>query len=189
MEALKQVIHNESLVLNNSIIKADTFLNHQMNIELFNQMGQEFLNYFKTPIDKIVTCEASGIGLACIVAQYFKCNVVFAKKEPSLLMVEDYYTERVFSYTKQKESLFSIRKDLLAIDERILIIDDFLANGEALKGMISIVEQANAKVIGIGIAIEKGFQDGGKLIRQQGYDLKSLVIIDQIKNNELFFRE
>ncbi len=189
MEALKQVINKESIVLNNSIIKADTFLNHQMDIELFNQMGQEFFNYFKTPIDKIVTCEASGIGLACIVAQYFKCKVVFAKKESSLLMVEDYYTEKVFSYTKQKESLFSIRKDLLIQDENILIIDDFLANGEALSGMISLVKQAQAKVVGIGIAIEKGFQKGGQLIRQQGYDLKSLVIIDEIKNNKLFFRE
>ncbi len=189
MEQLQKIMIEEAQVLGNSIIKADSFLNHQLNVKLFNQMGQAFRDYFQTPIDKIVTCEASGIGLACIVAQYFDCNVVFAKKENSSLMVEDYYTEKVFSYTKQKESLFRIDKRFIHPGERILIIDDFLANGEALNGMISIVEQAKATVVGIGIAIEKGFQDGGERIRAHGYDLKSLVIVDRIENNELVFRE
>lgn len=189
MKLLKEKIRQDALILDNSIIKVDSFLNHQMDIHLFNEMGKTFRDYFGWGVQKIVTCEASGIGIATIVAQYFGCDVVFAKKEASSLTDDNFHTAPVYSYTKQKESLFRIDKRFINEGDQILIIDDFLANGEALSGMISLVEQAKAQVMGIGVAIEKGFQNGGQMIRERGYNLKSLVIIDEIQNNKLIFRE
>lgn len=189
MEQLKNKINEDGHIIGDSIVKVDSFLNHQLDIQLFEAMGQEFYQHFvHKKVDKIVTCEASGIAIAAITAHFFGCNVVFAKKEVSHTMTNDYYTAPVYSYTKQKESIFRIDRRFIQPDENILIIDDFLANGEATSGLISIVTQAQANVVGIGIAIEKGFQPGGRSLREKGYDVKSLVIIDQIKENQINFR-
>lgn len=189
MEQLKQRIIEDAIIINDSVVKVDSFLNHQMDILLFNEMGKAFRQHFNQTIDKIVTCEASGIGIACIAAQYFDCPVVFAKKETSAILQDNFYKADVYSYTKKKKSVFHIDKRFISKGQNILLIDDFLANGEAMSGLISIVEQAGAKVAGIGVAIEKGFQPGGETLRKLGYDLKSLVIIDEIKDLVITFRE
>lgn len=189
MSKLLEHLHQDAIILDNSIVKVDSFLNHQMNIEVFEEIRDRFYEYFKHKrIDKIVTCEASGIGIAIMVAQAFRVDVVFAKKEESQILSNDCYTAPVFSYTKNKESVFKVDKRFIQPNQNILIIDDFLANGEAINGLISIVNQAQAHVSGIGVVIEKGFQQGGQKLREKGFDLHSLVIIDMIRNNQLFVR-
>jgi xanthine phosphoribosyltransferase len=174
------------------VLKVDSFLNHQMDIELFDEMGAEFKRRFEDKkIDKILTIEASGIGIACVAAMHFHVPVVFAKKSKSINIEGDVYIAEIESFTHKCKNQVIVSKKFLFPDENILIIDDFLANGCALQGLISIVTQAGANVAGIGIAIEKGFQIGGKTIRNLGYNIESLAIVDAMdeKTGKITFRE
>ncbi len=167
-------------------------MNHQMDISLFEQMGEEFKKRFAgKEINKIVTIEASGIGIACVVAKYFNVPVVFAKKSKSINIEGDMYVAEVESFTHKCKNQVIVSKKFLSPEDKVLIIDDFLANGCALQGLISIITEAGASVEGIGIAIEKGFQMGGKLIRNLGYQLESLAIVDSMNadTKEIVFRE
>lgn len=190
MELLKQRILKDGRVIGNDILKVDSFLNHQMDVVLFNEMGKEFYNQFAhKKITKILTIEASGIGIACITAQYFNVPVIFAKKTESRNLDSDAYLSEVFSFTKGKTYTIRVSKTYINSEDTILIIDDFLANGKASLGLANIVEQSGAKLGGIGIAIEKGFQDGGKLLREKGIDVKSLAIVSSMQNGKLSFAE
>ncbi len=193
MNFLEERILKDGIVKEGNILKVDSFLNHQIDIELFNKMGKEFRRRFEGKnINKILTIEASGIGIACIAAQYFdNAPVVFAKKTKSLTTDNDVYSCDVYSFTKKVTNNVRVNKSYLSADDHVLIIDDFLANGAALKGLISIVEMAGATVEGIGIAIEKGHQDGGKMIRDMGYQLESLAIVEAMNadTGEITFRQ
>ena len=159
----------------------DSFLNHQMDVELFNEMGKEWKRRFEgKKINKILTIEASGIGIACIVAQHFGVPVVFAKKAKSINLEGDMYTADVESFTHKNKNQVIVAKKFLGEDDHVLLIDDFLANGCALMGLIQIIQAAGATVEGIGIAVEKGFQPGGRIIRNLGYQLESLAIVDDM---------
>lgn len=179
MNFLEERIKKDGIVKEGNILKVDSFLNHQMDIELFNEMGKEFQRRFKgKEINKILTIEASGIGIACIAAQYFHAPVVFAKKAKSINLDGDMYVAEVVSFTHKNVNQVIVSKKFLNKEDKVLIIDDFLANGCALQGLIQIVQEAGASVEGIGIAVEKGFQPGGHMIRNLGYQLESLAIID-----------
>lgn len=179
MNFLEERIMKDGVVKEGNILKVDSFLNHQMDVKLFKQMGEEFKRRFaEKNINKIITIEASGIGIACIVAECFDVPVVFAKKSQSVNIDGDVYSAEVESFTHKCKNQVIVSKKFLHPEDRVLIIDDFLANGCALQGLISIVQQAGATVEGIGIAIEKGFQQGGKIIRNLGYQLESLAIVD-----------
>lgn len=192
MNFLEERITKDGIVKEGNVLKVDSFLNHQMDIELFEQMGMEFKKRFEGKnINKIVTIEASGIGIACIVARYFNCPVVFAKKSKSINIEGEMYIAEIESFTHKKTNQVIVSKKFLNADDHVLIIDDFLANGCALQGLISIVTKAGATVEGIGIAIEKGFQPGGQIIRNFGYSLESLAIVDSMnaETGEIIFRE
>lgn len=190
MKLLEERIKRDGIVKPGNVLKVDNFLNHQMDIALFNEMGKEFKRLFADcPINKILTIEASGIGIACIVAQYFDVPVVFAKKAQSINIDGDVYSTKIQSFTHQRVYDVIVSKKYLNPEDHILIIDDFLANGCALEGLIDLVQSAGATVEGIGIAIEKGFQQGGKLIRDRGIRLESLAIVDSMEDGELVFRE
>lgn len=179
MKLLEERIARDGVVKAEGVLKVDSFLNHQMDIDLFNEMGAEFKRLFAdAPINKILTIEASGIGIAAIAAQHFGVPVVFAKKSQSINLDGDMYSTRIQSFTHGKVFNVIVSKKFIGPDDRVLIIDDFLANGCALDGLIDIVESAGATVEGIGIAIEKGFQPGGKNLRERGYRLESLAIVD-----------
>lgn len=179
MNCLEERIAKDGVVKEGNILKVDSFLNHQMDIDLFNEMGKEFKNRFAgKPINKILTIEASGIGIACVVAMHFNVPVVFAKKSKSINIDGDMYVAEVESFTHKCKNQVIVSKKFLSPEDHVLIIDDFLANGCALQGLISIVNQAGGTVEGIGIAIEKGFQVGGQIIRNLGYQLESLAIVD-----------
>ncbi|MDD6310953.1 MAG: xanthine phosphoribosyltransferase [Firmicutes bacterium] len=179
MNFLEERILKDGVVKEGNVLKVDSFLNHQMDIELFDQMGEEFKRRFEGKnINKILTIEASGIGIACVVARHFGVPVVFAKKSKSINIDGDMYIAEVESFTHKTKNQVIVSKKFLNEDDHVLLIDDFLANGCALQGMISIVEQAGGTVEGIGIAIEKGFQIGGQVIRNLGYHLESLAIVD-----------
>ena len=179
MNALQEKILTAGVVKEGNILKVDSFLNHQMDIELFNEMGKEWKKRFEgKQIDKILTIEASGIGIACIAAQHFGVPVVFAKKAKSINLDGEMYTAEVESFTHKNRNMVIVSKKFLKAGEHVLLIDDFLANGCALQGLIGIVQSAGATVEGIGIAIEKGFQTGGRMIRNMGYQLESLAIVD-----------
>lgn len=179
MQLLKDRILKDGIVKPGNILKVDSFLNHQMDITLINEIGKEFKARFSDcPVTKILTIEASGIGIACIAAQYFHVPVVFAKKAQSLNLDGEMYTTKVESFTHKKVYDVILSKKYLGPEDHVLIIDDFLANGCALQGLIQIVQSAGATVEGIGIAIEKGFQSGGRIIRNLGYQLESLAIVD-----------
>ena len=181
MNFLEERISKDGVVKEGNILKVDSFLNHQMDIKLFNQMGEEFKKRFADKkINKILTIEASGIGIACIVAEYFDVPVVFAKKTQSINIDGDVYVAEVESFTHKCKNQVIVSKRFLGADDKVLIIDDFLANGCALQGLISIVAQAGGSVEGIGIAVEKGFQQGGKIIRNLGYQLESLAIVESM---------
>lgn len=170
MNFLEERILRDGIVKEGNVLKVDSFLNHQMDISLFEQMGEEFKKRFAgKEINKIVTIEASGIGIACVVAKYFNVPVVFAKKSKSINIEGDMYVAEVESFTHKCKNQVIVSKKFLSPEDKVLIIDDFLANGCALQGLISIITEAGASVEGIGIAIEKGFQMGGKLIRNLGY--------------------
>ena len=192
MNCLEKKIVKDGIVKEGNVLKVDSFLNHQMDIDLFNEMGKEWKKRFEGKnINKILTIEASGIGIACIAAQHFNVPVVFAKKSKSVNLEGEMYTAEVESFTHKNKNQVIVSKKFLNEDDRVLIIDDFLANGCALLGLIQIVQQAGATVEGIGIAIEKGFQSGGTIIRNLGYQLESLAIVESMndKNGEIVFRE
>lgn len=192
MNFLEERILRDGIVKEGNVLKVDSFLNHQMDISLFEQMGEEFKKRFAgKEINKIVTIEASGIGIACVVAKYFNVPVVFAKKSKSINIEGDMYVAEVESFTHKCKNQVIVSKKFLSLEDKVLIIDDFLANGCALQGLISIITEAGASVEGIGIAIEKGFQMGGKLIRNLGYQLESLAIVDSMNadTKEIVFRE
>ena len=179
MKLLEERIRKDGVVKPGNILKVDSFLNHQMDVDLFNSMGEEFRRLYEgTPITKILTIEASGIGIACIAAQHFHVPVVFAKKSQSVNLDGEMYTAKIESFTHKRTYDVIVAKKFISPDDHILIIDDFLANGCALQGLISIVESAGAIVEGCGIVVEKGFQIGGRVIRNMGYHLESLAIVD-----------
>jgi xanthine phosphoribosyltransferase len=181
MNFLEERIVKDGIVKEGNVLKVDSFLNHQMDITLFNEMGAEFKKRFEGKnINKILTVEASGIGIACVVAMHFNVPVVFAKKSKSINIDGDMYIAEVESFTHKCKNQVIVSKKFLNEDDHVLIIDDFLANGCALQGLISIVNQAGGAVEGIGIAIEKGFQVGGQIIRNLGYQLESLAIVDSM---------
>ena len=189
---LEERIQRDGVVKAEGVLKVDSFLNHQMDISLFNEMGAELKRLFAdAPINKILTIEASGIGIAAIVAQHFGVPVVFAKKAQSINLDGEMYTTRIQSFTHGKIFNVIVSKKYIGPEDHVLIIDDFLANGCALDGLIEIVESAGATVEGIGIAIEKGFQPGGKSLRERGYRLESLAIVDAMdpETGKLVFRE
>ena len=192
MNFLEERIVKDGVVKEGNILKVDSFLNHQMDINLFDQMGEEFKRRFADkPINKIVTIEASGIGIACIVARHFGVPVVFAKKTQSVNIDGEVYVAEVESFTHKCKTQVIVSKKVLGPDDHVLVIDDFLANGCALQGLISIVAQAGGTVEGIGIAVEKGFQQGGRIIRNLGYQLESLAIVEGMdaETGEVHFRE
>ena len=192
MNFLEERIQKDGVVKEGNVLKVDSFLNHQMDIELFEKMGEEWKSRFAgKPINKVVTIEASGIGIACIVAKYFGTPVVFAKKSKSINIDGDMYVAEVESFTHKCKNQVIVSKKFLSPDDHVLIIDDFLANGCALQGLISIVNSAGATVEGIGVAIEKGFQIGGQTIRNLGYQLESRAIVDAMdaETGSITFRE
>ena len=178
---LEERIVKDGIVKEGNVLKVDSFLNHQMDIRLFDQIGEEFKKRFEgTPINKILTIEASGIGIACVAARQFDVPVIFAKKSKSINIEGEVYVAEVESFTHKCKNQVIVSKKFLNPDDNVLIIDDFLANGCALQGLISIVTSAGANVAGIGIVIEKGFQTGGQIIRNLGYHLESLAIVDSM---------
>ncbi len=192
MNFLEERIVKDGIVKEGNVLKVDSFLNHQMDIRLFEQIGAEFKRRFEgKDITKILTIEASGIGIACIVARYFDVPVVFAKKSQSINIEGDVYVAEVESFTHKRTNQVIVSKKYLSPEDKILIIDDFLANGCALQGLISIINAAGAAVEGIGIVIEKGFQMGGHTIRNLGYHLESLAIVDGMDptTGAIYFRD
>ena len=192
MNFLEERITKDGIVKEGNVLKVDSFLNHQMDIRLFDKIGEEFKKRFEgTEINKILTIEASGIGIACVAARHFDVPVVFAKKSKSINIEGDVYVAEVESFTHKCKNQVIVSKKFINPEDKILIIDDFLANGCALQGLISIVKSAGASVEGIGIAVEKGFQTGGQVIRNLGYHLESLAIVDSMDaaTGEIKFRE
>ena len=192
MNFLEERIQKDGVVKEGNVLKVDSFLNHQMDIRLFDQIGEEFKKRFEgTPINKILTIEASGIGIACVAARQFDVPVIFAKKSKSINIEGEVYVAEVESFTHKCKNQVIVSKKFLNPDDNVLIIDDFLANGCALQGLISIVTSAGANVAGIGIVIEKGFQTGGQIIRNLGYHLESLAIVDGMDTatGKIVFRE
>lgn len=192
MQLLEERIRKDGIVKPGNILKVDSFLNHQMDIPFINELGKEFKRRFAdAPITKILTIEASGIGIACLVAQHFNVPVIFAKKAQSLNLDGEMYCTKVQSFTHKRVYDVILSKKFLSAEDHVLIIDDFLANGCALQGLIQIVKAAEGTVEGIGIAIEKGFQSGGTVIRNLGYHLESLAIVDGMdaSTGEITFRE
>ena len=192
MKLLEERIIADGIVKEGNVLKVDSFLNHQMDIDLFNEMGKEFKRLFtNNKINKILTIEASGIGIACIVAQHFNVPVVFAKKTQSINIDGEVYSTKIESFTHKRAYDVIVSKKYLNKEDNVLIIDDFLANGCAVLGLIDLVQSAGARVIGVGIAIEKGFQTGGAMIREKGIHLESLAIIDEMdaSNKSIVFRK
>ena len=188
MQLLKDRIRKDGKVKEGNVLKVDSFLNHQMDTALFREMGKEFKKRFEgEEINKILTIEASGIGIACVVAESFNVPVVFAKKSQSLNLDGDLYTSKVESFTHGRVYDVVVSKKFLHEDDNVLIIDDFLANGNALVGLIDIAGQAGAKVAGIGIAVEKLFQGGGDMLRAKGYHIESLAMVESMSEDGLTF--
>ena len=181
MQILKDRIKKDGIVREGNVLKVDSFLNHCMDIKLFNEIGKEFKRRFAdSDINKILTIEASGIGIACITAQYFDVPVVFAKKSQTKNIAGEVYSSRVQSFTHGRVYDVMVSKDFLKPEDKVLIIDDFLANGCALMGLADIIEKSGAELVGAGIVIEKGFQVGGKEIRDKGIRVESLAILDSM---------
>lgn len=191
MQLLEERIRKDGVIKPGNVLKVDGFLNHQMDVELFNEMGKELRRLFPSEkINKILTIEASGIGIACIVAQYFKVPVVFAKKSQSINLDGEQYTTRIESFTHKRIYDVIVSKKYLSKEDHVLIIDDFLANGCAVAGLIELVQSAGAYIEGVGIAIEKGFQKGGELLRSKGLRVESLAIVESMNDEtgEIVFR-
>ncbi len=191
MQLLEERIRKDGVIKPGNVLKVDGFLNHQMDVELFNEMGKELRRLFPSErINKILTIEASGIGIACIAAQYFKVPVVFAKKSQSINLDGEQYTTRIESFTHKRIYDVIVSKKYLSKEDHVLIIDDFLANGCAVAGLIELVQSAGAYIEGVGIAIEKGFQKGGELLRSKGLRVESLAIVESMNDEtgEIVFR-
>lgn len=189
MKLLEEKILNDGTVLPGNILKVDNFLNHQIDVVFLAEIGKEFYNIFSSGnITKVLTVEASGIAIACATAQHFNVPVVFAKKGQHKNIGTDCYTAEVFSFTKGTSYNVTVSKKYLNENDNILIVDDFLANGQAALGLIKIIEEAGASVEGVGIVIEKGFQKGGQLIREKGVRLESLAIVESMTDDSISFR-
>ena len=191
MKLLQERIVKDGQIEAGNILKVDSFLNHQIDVSLLEEIGKEFHRQFAgQTVNKILTIEASGIAIACIAARYFQVPVVFAKKTRSLNIAVDVYTAKVESFTHKNTNDIIVSKKFLSPGDRILIVDDFLANGKAILGLAKLVEQAGATLVGAGVVIEKGFQDGGKRIREAGIDLRSLAIVEEMDTEHgIRFRE
>lgn len=191
MDELKKKILVEGKICPNNIVKVDSFLNHQIDVNFMRKIGDEFKKRFNgETVNKVLTIESSGIAIACYTAEAFNCRLVFAKKGKSLNQAPDCYESKVFSYTRQEEYPIRVSKEFLHKEDKVLVIDDFLANGAALNGLIEIVNISGAKLVGCGIVIEKGFQPGGQALRNKGVRVESLAIIDAIDevNQTISFR-
>ncbi|MEH7125230.1 xanthine phosphoribosyltransferase [Bacillus sp. JJ1773] len=190
MESLKNKIKEDGIVLSDTVLKVDAFLNHQIDPQLMYEIGNEFASRFRNEgITKILTLESSGIAPSVMAGLQLNVPVIFARKRKSLTLINELYTANVYSFTKQESNEISISSKYLHTDDRVLIIDDFLANGQAAMGLIDMVKQANAKIAGIGIVIEKGFQDGGKILRKDEYRVESLAIVSSLENGEVTFAQ
>lgn len=192
MKLLEDRIRKDGVIQEGNVLKVDSFLNHQMDIDLINEIGKEFFRRFSDAgVSKILTIEASGIGIACIAAQYFHVPVVFAKKNKTKNIAGDVFTAKVESFTHGKTYDIMVSRQFLGPQDRILLIDDFLANGKALEGLANIVQESGAFLAGAGIVIEKGFQPGGRLLRERGIRLESLAVVESMdeKAGELIFRQ
>ena len=191
MQLLKERILKDGKVRSGNVLKVDSFLNHQLDITLFGEIGKEFKRrYADQTVTKILTIEASGIGIACIAAQYFNVPVVFAKKNQTKNIAGDVYTSKVESFTHGRVYDIIVSKDFLKPEDKVLVIDDFLANGAALIGLINLIKDAKATLVGAGIVIEKGFQEGGKLVRESGVRVESLAIIETMgEETGIVFRD
>ncbi len=190
MEALKQRIARDGKILPGNIVKVDGFLNHQVDTRFIGEIADEFAKYFDiSKVTKILTAEASGIALAAVCSYKYGVPMVFAKKAKSDNIEGGLYQSDIFSYTYKKKVTLICSKDWITSEDRVLVIDDFMANGEAMRGLLEIVQQAGAELVGIGVAVEKGFQHGGDKLRAEGYPLKSLAIIESADENGFVFRE
>lgn len=191
MKILEDRIRKDGVVKPGNVLKVDSLLNHRMDVGLFREMGKEWKRLFADcPINKILTIEASGIGIACIVAEQFDVPVVFAKKSQSINLDGEMYSTKIESFTHKKTYDVIVSKKFLSADDHVLVIDDFLANGCAINGLIELIDEAGATLEGVGIAIEKGFQQGGKVIRDKGIRLESLAIVESMNDEtgEIVFR-
>ncbi|WP_010650246.1 xanthine phosphoribosyltransferase [Oceanobacillus massiliensis] len=190
MELLKQKIIDEGKVLSDSVLKVDAFLNHQIDPVFMQEIGKEFAGRFaNTGITKILTIESSGIAPATMTGLELGVPVIFARKRKSLTLTDHLYSAEVYSYTKKESNEISVSKDFIKSDDVVLIMDDFLANGQAALGLIGILKQAGARIAGVGIVIEKGFQNGSSLLKEQGIKVESLAIIDSLINGQVTFKE
>ncbi|WP_062104324.1 xanthine phosphoribosyltransferase [Bacillus niameyensis] len=190
MKTLKDKIVAEGKVLSDTVLKVDSFLNHQIDPQLMKEIGEEFASRFQNAgVTKIITIESSGIAPATMAGLLLNVPVVFARKRKSLTLSENLYTAKVHSFTKKETNEISISGDFIQQDDVVLIIDDFLANGQAVLGLLDMIEQAEANLAGVGIVIEKGFQTGGQLIRDRGIQVESLAIIDSLQNGQVEFAE
>lgn len=190
MRILEKAIKEKGEVLSSEILKVGSFLNNQIDVKLLNKIGKEFYKHFgEKKVTKILTVESSGIALAVVAAQYFDCDVVFAKKSKSNNLKGELYQANCFSFTHGNMNILIIPKEYINSKDRILVIDDFLAHGEAVRACMQIVKQAGAEVVGVGIAIEKGFQHGGDELRAEGVDLYSAAIVDKMSEKRITFRK
>ena len=192
MQLLEKRIIKDGKVFSGNVLKVDSFLNHQIDVELLDKMGLEMKELFKdSGVTKVLTIEASGIGVGCMVARHFSCPLLFAKKSKTLNIKGDVYTSKVESFTHQCTYDIIVSRDFLNENDTVLIVDDFLAKGNALNGLIDIVNQAGAKLAGCGIAIEKGYQGGGDKLRAQGIRVESMAIVEEMNDDtgEIIFRK
>jgi xanthine phosphoribosyltransferase len=190
MEFLEKAILEKGKVLPGGVLKVGSFLNNLMDARILKEIGKEIHSHFKgCGVTKILTIEASGIGIACVTAQFFDCPVLFAKKSKTSNLDGEFYTAECFSYTHQKTNVLFVPKDFLSKEDKVLIVDDFLAHGEATKAVASIIEQSGATLCGIAIAVEKGFQGAGDEWRKKGVDILSLAIVDKMEDGKIEFRK
>lgn len=188
MKLLEERIRKDGVVVDDEVLKVDRFLNHQMDVQLFSEMGKEWARLFGAEnVTKILTIEASGIGIACVAAEHFNCPVIFAKKSKTRNINGEVYSTQVTSFTHRNVSTVIVSKQFLRPGDKVLLIDDFLANGAALEGLVDLVHQAGAEVVGAGIAVEKAFQPGGDRLRAKGIRVESLARVKAMKNGEIEF--
>ena len=192
MKLLKDRISKDGVIKEGNVLKVDSFLNHQMDVELFHEIGLEFKRRYEgEEINKILTIEASGIGIACVAAEVFKVPVVFAKKTQTKNIAGEVYRTQVESFTHGRVYDIIVSREFLGKEDKVLLIDDFLANGKALEGLSTLVQDSGAELVGAGVVIEKGFQVGGQIIRDKGIHLESLAIVESMddKTGTIVFRE
>lgn len=190
MKILKDRIKEDAKIVSSEVVKVDSFINHQIDVNFLDLLAEEFYRRFqKEKVTKILTIEASGIAIAILAAKYFNVPIVFAKKTASRNLDKETYRSKVYSFTKQKEYDIQVSTKYLNPGDHVLILDDFLANGKAALGLVDIVEQSGGEIAGLGFVIEKGFQEGGKALRQMNFKVESLAIIKEIKGREIVFEE